>query len=75
MTPPKIRPGIPPIALPEAEAAAALGMGQTFFREHVMPGLAAIRLRGKVLYPVAELERWAIETAEPLGVGVTRRDR
>jgi hypothetical protein len=47
-------------------------MGATFFRQNVMPELAAIRVRGKTLYPVAELERWAIENAEPLGVGVTR---
>lgn len=66
MTPPRVKPPVPAIALTEPDAAAALGMGATFFREHVMPGLAAVRVGGKVLYPVAELERWALERAEPL---------
>jgi hypothetical protein len=74
VTPPKVRPPTPAIALPEAEAAAALGMGATFFRKEVMPEVEAIRRAGKVLYPVAELERWATESARPLGVGVTRRN-
>ena len=59
MTPPKVRPPIPAIALSEPEAAASLGLGATLFREHVAPELAVIRLRGRRLYPVAELERWA----------------
>jgi hypothetical protein len=59
----KIRPPIPAIALPPAEAAAALGMGETAFREHVAPDLRVI-LRGRMrLYPVSELERWADENA------------
>lgn len=66
MTPPKVKPPVPTIALSEADAAAALGMGATFFRTHVMPDVKSIRLAGKVLYPVAELERWAIERAEPV---------
>ena len=64
MTPPKVRPPVPAIALPEHEAAAALGMGASFFREHVMPDVAAIRIGTKRLYPVAELERWALEHAQ-----------
>ena len=64
MTPAKVKPAIPAIALPEAEAAAALGMGATFFREHVAPDLRVRRVKGKTLYPVVELERWAIEGAE-----------
>lgn len=64
MTPPKVRPPIPAIALSECEAAAALGMGVTSFREYVLPDVKVIR-RGKLrLYPVAELERWATENAE-----------
>ncbi len=59
----KTRPPIPAIALPTAEAAAALGMGESAFREHVAPELKVI-LRGRMrLYPVAELERWAEESA------------
>jgi hypothetical protein len=64
MTPPKVRPPVPAIALAEAEAAAALGMGASFFRDHVMPDVRSIRIGTKVLYPVADLERWALERAE-----------
>jgi hypothetical protein len=49
---PKIRPPVPAIALPPAEAAAALGMGETAFREHVAPEVRVI-FRGRMrLYPV-----------------------
>ena len=51
MTPPKVRPPIPAIALPEPEAAASLGLGATFFREHVAPDLAVIRAPGKAALP------------------------
>ena len=64
MTPRKVKPPLPAIALSEADAAAALGMGATFFREHVLPHVRSIRVAGKVLYPVAELERWALANAE-----------
>lgn len=66
MTPAKVRPPIPAIALPEDRAAAALGMGATFFRENVASDLACIRVKGKVLWPTCELERWARENAEPV---------
>ena len=63
MSAPKIRPPVPAIALPPAEAAAALGMGETAFREHVAPEVRVI-FRGRMrLYPVAELTRWADENA------------
>lgn len=63
MSLPKIRPTVPAIALPPAEAAAALGMGETAFREHVAPDIRVIR-RGRMrLYPVADLERWATDNA------------
>jgi hypothetical protein len=59
----KLRPAIPAIALPPAEAAAALGMGESAFREHVASHVKVIR-RGRMrLYPVADLQRWADENA------------
>lgn len=66
MTAPKVRPAVPAIALPEAEAAGALGLGPTAVRERVAPDLRVIRLGIKTLYPVVELERWATENAAPV---------
>ena len=64
MSAPKIRPALPAIAIPPAEAAAALGMGESAFREHVAPNVRVIR-RGRLrLYPVSELERWALDNAD-----------
>lgn len=54
----------PRIALTRQEAAEALGVGLTTFKERIAPELRVIR-EGKVrLYPVAELERWAEDRAE-----------
>jgi hypothetical protein len=66
VTPPKIRPATPAITLAGAEAAGALGVGATLFKSEIAPNLRAIRVKGKVLYPVAELERWATENAQPV---------
>lgn len=55
---------VPRIALTRAEAAEALGVGLTTFKQRIAPELRVVR-EGKVrLYPVAELERWADERAE-----------
>lgn len=54
---------IPRVALTPLEAAAALGVGATFFDEQVRPELRLIRRGRKVLVPVAELERWTEENA------------
>jgi hypothetical protein len=59
----RTRTNAPPIMLPLAEAAAALGMGRTAFRERVAPELRVVRVGRCRLYPVAELERWADEHA------------
>jgi hypothetical protein len=64
VTPPRVRPPVPAIALDEPAAAASLSMGVTFFRENVAPELKVIRIGSKRLYPVVELECWAIEHAE-----------
>jgi hypothetical protein len=57
-------PHIPRVALSRQEAAISLGMSIDSFERHVQPELRLIR-RGKLrLVPVAELERWANESAE-----------
>jgi hypothetical protein len=64
LTPRKVRPPTPAIALSEAEAAAALSMGATLFKDEVRPHLRIIRVGSKVLFPVSELERWALERSK-----------
>ena len=62
---------VPRVALSRQEAAVSLGMSIDSFERHVQPELRLIR-RGKLrLVPVAELERWADESAE----SVFRRPR
>jgi hypothetical protein len=51
------------LALRPAEAAAAVGMGETAFREHVAPHVRVIRRGGLRLYPVADLQQWVLENA------------
>ena len=64
---------IPRLALTPPEAAAAIGVGEDFFTEHVRPELQLIRRGRKVLVPVAELERWMGANAErPWGAGQRR---
>jgi len=54
---------VPRVALSRQEAALSLGMSLDSFERHVQPELRLIR-RGKLrLVPVAELERWANESA------------
>jgi excisionase family DNA binding protein len=54
---------IPAIALTPPEAAAAIGVGEDFFSEHVRPEMRLVRRGRKVLVPVDELERWVRENA------------
>lgn len=49
---------VPRVALTPPEAAAAVGVGVTFFDAEIRPHLRVIRRGRKVLIPVAELERW-----------------
>ena len=60
----KLSTSIPRLALTPREAAAAIGVGEDFFSEHVRPELQLIRRGRKVLVPVAELERWMRANAE-----------
>jgi len=72
--PRKISAPIPRVALTPDEAAAAIGVGKTFFNEQVRPELRLIRRGRKVLVPVADLERWVNENAEePMFKQLSRR--
>jgi hypothetical protein len=69
----KLAATIPRIALTPPEAAAAIGVGPDFFDAEVAPELRLIRRGRKRLVPVAELERWAKESAAmPVGREVAR---
>jgi hypothetical protein len=52
---------VPRLALNQAEAAAALGVGPNTFKQHVRPHLK--RVGGSTRYPVAEVERWLDKNA------------
>jgi hypothetical protein len=65
---------IPRVALTPPEAAAALGVGPDFFDQNIRPELRVIRKRSKRLYAVAELERWAEESAEQILASDRERD-
>jgi DNA-binding HxlR family transcriptional regulator len=73
MTVPIEVPPPPRIALRPREAAASLGVAESYFNEHVRPELRVVRKGRKVLVPVRELERWAAENAEmPIAEEVAR---
>jgi hypothetical protein len=55
---------VPRVALTPPEAAAALGVGVTFFDAEVAPELRCIRRGRKRLFPLAEIQRWAEENAD-----------
>lgn len=63
-----------PIALKQAEAAAALGISVETFTKHVRPHLAALRIAGVTVYPVAVLQRFCEERAEvPIEEAIEKR--
>lgn len=54
---------VPRVALTREEAAKALGVGLTTFKEQIQPELRIVR-RGKLrIIAVAELERWMADNA------------
>jgi hypothetical protein len=60
----KLSTRVPRLALTPSEAAAAIGVGEDFFSQHVRPELQLIRRGRKVLVPVIELERWMMANTE-----------
>jgi hypothetical protein len=69
----KVAAHVPRYALTPSEAASSIGVGPDFFDEHVAPELRLVRRGRKRLVPVAELERWVSENAEPTAVDAIRR--
>jgi hypothetical protein len=55
---------VPRLALTVEEACAALGVGEDFFREQVMPELLIVRRGRRKLVAVAALEAWLAENGE-----------
>ena len=54
---------VPRVTLTREEAAASLGVSLAHFRRHVQPHLRCVRSGSCRLVPVAELERWASDSA------------
>lgn len=52
------------LAVGPAEAAQRLGVGLTYFREHVMHELRVVRRGRRIIVPVSELEGWLARYAE-----------
>lgn len=59
------RPPAPRLALRVAEAAESLGISDESFDRYVRDSLPVVRLGTLRLYPVAALEKWLAERAEP----------
>lgn len=55
---------VPRMGLTLDEAAASLGMSRDSLEKHVLPSLRIVRRGRHRIVPVAELERWLIESAE-----------
>jgi hypothetical protein len=61
---------VPRLALTIAEAAAALGMSETAFREHVVDHLPIRYIDGMRRVLVADLERYMRELPTTIGIDV-----
>lgn len=55
---------VPRTALGLMEAADSLGLSYDFFKANVMPDLRLVRIEGRRLVPLFELERWLDAKAE-----------
>lgn len=53
------------LALSREDAAAALGMSVRQFEQHVQPHVRVVRCGELNLYPIADLERWVDDNAQP----------
>jgi hypothetical protein len=60
----------PAILVDKTRAAEMLSISRDTFRERVEPELEIVRLNGRKLIPVKELETWAAVNAEDLLSGV-----
>ncbi|MGE0026874.1 MAG: hypothetical protein AB7O78_09855 [Thermoleophilia bacterium] len=75
MTPRLLDPSALPgrLAVSPPEAAAALGVGLTYFTETIAPELRLVRRGRRVIVPVAELTRWLEREGEATAETVGRR--
>lgn len=64
MTPPKVKPTPPAIALTVADACAALSVSAEFFRAHIESELRIVRIGKRKLVSVTELQRWMDQHGE-----------
>jgi excisionase family DNA binding protein len=55
---------VPRLALTPEEAAKAIGVGRSFFFEHVLPQLELVRVGRRRIIPVDALKAWLDENAE-----------
>lgn len=58
---------VPRILVRPDEAAASLGVGETWFRTHVLPEVPVIRREGTRLIRVSDLHRWAQRQPTTIG--------
>lgn len=56
---------VPRVTLTREEAAGSLGMSLDSFERYVQPEINLIRRSRMLLVPIAELNRWAQDNAEP----------
>jgi hypothetical protein len=56
----------PRLAFSIDEAAASIGIGETIFRQHVLPRIRTIRIGARVVISMRELERFLDESSSVL---------
>jgi hypothetical protein len=59
-----IKPPTPALALNVEQACAALGVSWDTWKAHIEPDVRIVRLGGRKLVPVSELQRWLDERGE-----------
>lgn len=64
-TSPPVTLAVRPVAVTRDVASAMLGMSVDSFERYVQPFVCIIRRGSLRLVPVAELEKWAVQTAQP----------
>jgi hypothetical protein len=67
MSAPKPKPQTPAVALSIENACAALDVSWDFWREHIEPEIAVIRVGRLKRVAVTELERWCAQHGERVG--------
>jgi len=50
----------------QREAAAVLGVGEDYFRDHIRPHLKHVRVGSQRRFPRSELESWVAQSTQSL---------